>query len=121
MESRRIRLYTLAYLNGWLDFKKRFKWDSTREEVILHVMEMQVYSEMMSVKTLKDAAITSGAMGLGKGAEFAKGLDSDYNQFLRFKLPSLVKDSTMDKDKQLKPDEFNAIKEFLAASKIKKE
>ncbi len=100
MESRRIRLLWTAFSNGWLDFKKRSSWNTSREEVIMYLAEQQLLSDICAVKTGRDAAMAEGLMQLKiNGFNLAQ---NSYKDYQRFKFPSLVKDDNIDKVKAVK-------------------
>ena len=95
MESRRIKLLTIAYFDGRLDFKKRNTWDKTREDIVLYAIEQSLLSEIYAVKTLRDAIIS---VALIPGNPQAIHLsEKPFNDYIRFKLPSLIKRPKIDK------------------------
>lgn len=95
MESRRIRLISEAYLNGWLDGKKRQSWNTSREEVILYLTEQRLYSEILAVKTSKDSSFAAGAIARGN-IEPVKIADNDYKTYGKYKFPSLFENAKME-------------------------
>jgi hypothetical protein len=115
LESRRIRLLTTAFHNGWLDFKKRFKWDKSKEDIILWYTEQKLIAEVYALKTIKESIVAT----LIKDLKFA---DQAFTDHLRFKLPSIVKESKLNKGKEIsEKDKMDLVKlhrGILKANKV---
>lgn len=109
MESRRVRLLTIGFLNGWLDFKYKNPLSATREEFLLRQAEKDLFCELQAAKLNHDASIAGGLVAANpKGLEYSK---STYDAYLKLKLPWIAKEVKL--DNKLTADDKSAWVKFL--------
>ena len=114
MESRRIRLLSECYLNGWLDFKKRTRTSLLRENYLLDILEQELLGDMLHLKTVKDSSIVAGIVP--HNAKVVALPLKHYNEYLRLRLPYLHKNSNIESE-EIDKKELEQLKTLLAQGK----